>query len=59
MSPLLSPRCGICDRPIERDGLKYIDEDGSPVHEPCYIEKVTKKKAASTSHSQSKVDSLA
>jgi hypothetical protein len=56
MIPLQAPLCIICNRPIENDSLKYVDEDGNPVHEPCYVEQVTKKKTASSGYFQSKID---
>jgi hypothetical protein len=56
MIPPQPPLCVICNRPIENDGLKYVDEEGNPVHEPCYVERATKKKAASAGYFQSKYD---
>jgi hypothetical protein len=56
MIPLQAPLCIICNRRIENDSLKYVDENGNPVHEPCYVEQVTKKKTASSGYFQSKID---
>jgi hypothetical protein len=59
MPSLQLPFCVICKRPIENDSFKYVDEDGAPVHEPCYVEQVTKKKAASSGYFQSNFDCFA
>jgi hypothetical protein len=53
------PFCVICNQPIENDSLKYVDEDGNPVHEPCYVAKVATKKPASAGYFQSKYDCFA
>lgn len=39
-------RCVICSGEIEMGKVKYVDEDGYPVHEPCYTAQVTKKPQA-------------
>lgn len=59
MTPPQAPYCVICNRPIETESLKYVNEDGNPVHEPCYVKQATKKKAASASSFQSKFDCFA
>jgi hypothetical protein len=59
MCPPLPLLCVICNKPIQTDSFKYVDEDGNPVHEPCYVAKATKKKAASASYRQSAFDSFA
>ncbi|HEX4425927.1 MAG TPA: hypothetical protein VH079_11035 [Terriglobales bacterium] len=59
MIPQQPPFCVICKRPIETGSLKYVDEEGNPVHEPCYVKKVTKKKNVSSGYFQSKFDCFA
>ena len=59
MISLQPPSCVICNRPIETNSLKYVDEEGNPVHEPCYVEQVTKKRSVSSGYFQSKFDSFA
>jgi hypothetical protein len=53
------PFCVICNRPIEPEGLKYVDENGNPVHKPCYVQPLTKKKPISDRYIQSKYDCFA
>jgi hypothetical protein len=57
--PPQPPFCVICNRPIEDDNLKYGDKDGNLVHDACYAEQVTKKKAAISGYPQSKFDCFA
>jgi hypothetical protein len=59
MTPLQALLCVICSRPIENDCLKYVDEKGKPVHEPCYVARITKKKPLSAQFFQSKFDCFA
>jgi len=54
-----APFCVICNRPIETDSLKYVDEKGRAVHEPCYAAKVTIRKPAGNTFVQSKFDCFA
>jgi hypothetical protein len=53
------PFCVICNQPIEKNGLKYVNEKGKPVHEPCYVAKVVTKKPVSAQFRQSKLDCFA
>jgi hypothetical protein len=53
------PFCVICNRPIEPESPKYIDEKGNPIHQPCYAAKVTRKKPLSAGDFQSKYDCFA
>jgi hypothetical protein len=38
----LAVRCVICDKPISLEESK-VTEDGKPVHEDCYVAKITGK----------------
>jgi hypothetical protein len=51
--------CVICHQPMEFDELRYVDENGKPVHEICYVDRVVKEKTASTCSTQSKFDCTA
>ena len=36
-------KCAICGKPLPLEDSK-VSEDGQPVHESCYVEKLTKLK---------------
>jgi hypothetical protein len=44
---LPSTFCVICNVPIEIGRVRYVDEGGHPVHEPCYVKQITMTKPAS------------
>ena len=39
------PICALCNRPVELETAK-TDEQGHPVHEQCYVQKVRRQTAS-------------
>jgi hypothetical protein len=52
--------CAICHQPINLVEDRYADEKGSPVHEACYLHKITPdRKPMARAYGESKFDCMA